>query len=132
MKINNTRKIGKKGHLRRVFVTAFEPSTRPKLAFFLAKNPQHLFCQFTEISAIVFHMCVRAFVHSSRWLARFSFARKVTMFTREALRVNFFRVFRQREHKAIRRPAQDIIFAWSLLSNGNHFRLLPPSKRRGH
>lgn len=60
-----------------------------------------------------------------RSLARFSLARKVTMFTREALRANFFRVFHQREHKAIRRPARDIIFA-ALLSNGNRFRPLPP------
>lgn len=77
------------------------------------------------------YVCARARSSTRSWLARFSFARKVTMFTREALRVNFFRVFRQREHKAIRRPARDIIFA-ALLSNGNHFHLLPPSKRGGH
>lgn len=115
----------------RVLVIAFEPSSRnlnwhsfrPSIPFLSVRQDRHCFL----------HACARCSSarSSSRWLTRFSFARKVTMFTREALRVNFFRVFRQREHKAIRRPARDIIFA-ALLSNGNHFRLLPPSKRGEH
>lgn len=58
-------------------------------------------------SAIISPARAHASTHPPVWsLARFSLTHKVTMFTREALRANFFRVFHQREHKAIRRPAR--------------------------